>query len=431
MIFATVLALLGASLILRVPISVGLIAASLVLASVSGPPGMALSLPELSTNYLLSNPLLTGLVLFLLLGEVNRSTDSAPRLHRLSRTCLARHRSGVLLAAVLGKLLQSPLYMHSGVQIRGETAADAALLLRDAAAARTPLHLVWAALAAGGGCALAWPISTLTFAVGMTFEVSIMRLMLGLMIPWAIQAALLLITAWAISLGTGSRVATHHVPRPVAGPSWLWRDAEGLSLPVLSSLTTVFLLVGGISTVTEMAGLIAVVGFIAIWLQPLRPRIRDLKNAFVAAATKLAELALLLIGAGTLVRVVLAIIEAPAALPWFAADGTVPLSGLVLALVAIFLSCCFFGPLPGLLVAWLPAGAVLNVIANPIHAAAILIYIALLGGVTGLVLRPPAVSEGRRITGSSVAFCLPIGLTLCLVLAFPELTTAIDTMLFG
>jgi TRAP-type C4-dicarboxylate transport system permease large subunit/TRAP-type C4-dicarboxylate transport system permease small subunit len=362
-------------------------------------------------------------------GELARVTNSELRIRRLVQSIFAGTRWAPVSAPILASALQGPVLLRSGRSIEGEVAREASEMLGIMESQGVDRGSAWNALAIAEACALLLPPSFLAvIAATMLFSESVIRLWLSMVVPGVVLTAVLVFVAPVISARKNNQM--HPAPKLKKSRVYqIWRDLEGMAflfapLLILSAASI------GVATISEAAGWIALQGFFFAFVQPVRPRFKDILTALRRSVIVAADLVFAVAAAGATTFVLLRLGWGSAAAPSLA---TTILCGLLLPALISF----FFGVPIALVLssAFLPLiGTVVDV---PIGVSLIkfllLMFAALLGGTIRVCLLSPS-SLGLTLTTTRIRsvsiWVLPLLLLWVVVWFSPGIITWLPDRLF-
>lgn len=378
----------------------------------------------------LQNPALSTIAMLALAGELNRVMGAGAATQRLAQSIFAGWRAAPLLAPLVGVALQGPLYLRSGRALMAESAQDAKEMVPAMAAQGVPKLHAWAGLAAGGTCALAWPVGYVAVIAAIAFGQSTVRVMLSLMLPWVILIAL-----FATCAILASRSGITVQAAPVLGSPrvyFIWRDYDTVSRQLTSPLFVMGAIFFGLTTSSEIGALVAMSGFAIAWLQPLRPRFKDLIAAFTQAAIVSIELCFL-IAAADLFASSVSLLVHPSEIAGYI-SGLMP-PGLVSTICfALIAALAFVLGIPAALVLCAPLLAALMPNWNMTPTTVCVVCFALLGA----TLREILLAPGGSATGSlsnrltlAAFWCIPIAILIAAILLRPEITLSLPRTFIG
>jgi TRAP-type C4-dicarboxylate transport system permease large subunit/TRAP-type C4-dicarboxylate transport system permease small subunit len=359
---------------------------------------------------------LVAIAMMALVGELARTMGAEIGARKIAQSVFAGARSAPLLAPILASSLQGPMLMRSGRAFEGEVAREASQMLTTMEAQGIERHQAWCILAASGACALALPPAFLAVIGATASEVSIVQLMSLMLISGLLLFALL--TLVAVLVSRNSEVIQ---PVPALGSDRLrriWRDGDGMAAQVFWPIIILAATIAGITTLSEIAGMIAVVGFFVALLHPLRPRFKDLATVLQRSSIVTAEILVLFAVALVAART----LQASGLQPILTDTATnMPVAVSVVLLGLVLPSALSFAA--GLPIALVMSSVLLGSLAKPFSQPTVVPMLLIFATLLGAALRStlaPAVPLGefgnRDRLASSLIWCTPI-LLVWLVIA--------------
>jgi C4-dicarboxylate transporter DctM subunit len=359
---------------------------------------------------------LVAIAMMALVGELARTMGAEIGARKIAQSIFAGARAAPLLAPILASSLQGPMLMRSGRAFEGEVAREASQMLTTMEAQGIERHQAWSILAASGACALALPPTFLAVIGATASEISVVQLMCLLLISGLLLFALLILVAVVVS-----RNSQAIQPVPALGSDRLrriWRDGDGMAAQVFWPIIILAATIAGITTLSEISGMIAVIGFVVAFLHPLRPRFKDLAAVLQRSSIVTAEMLVLFAVAFVAART-------------FQASGLQPILtetaanmpvGVSLVLLGLVLPCAlsFAAGLPiALVISSILVGSLGKSFSEPTVVPMLLLFATLLGAALRSTL-VPAVPLGEAANKDHLAYsliwCAPI-LLVWLVIA--------------
>jgi TRAP-type C4-dicarboxylate transport system permease large subunit len=430
-ILAAATAALAFGLLLRLPTSFVVLGVAFAIAAVSTEPANVLQLMQTTLGNAASSDSLVTIAMIAIAGELNRVMGAEAAVYRVTQSMLAGQRAAPVLAATLGSAMQGLLYLRSGRSHSAEVSRDMSFMLEASEEQGLSRVGLWSALNAGGVVALAWPIGLITVVAGHAFDLSVARLIVMLLVPWTLLFLVTIFVALLVGHTTSSLRQA-----PALGPSRMfqvWKDSDGIAKQLFLPLWVLAALTGGLMTPTEIGSWIAATGFLAAWLQPIRPRFKDLTAAFVQAAILTVDIVLLIVAMTLLILLLRN--EPGMAVAWMAIAEILAREGMVaiaLALVMAF-SISFLLGAPVAILALAPLAGLLTSSSTPI-VAVLIIWATLLGVSVRGALLPVGGSGlapfGTRLRHGAIA-SLPALVTGGILMLVPEISLSLDKYIFG
>jgi TRAP-type C4-dicarboxylate transport system permease large subunit/TRAP-type C4-dicarboxylate transport system permease small subunit len=387
--------------------------------------------PEATGKFLqrvFSEVYVVTIAMLALAGELARVVNAELGLRRFVQSMVAGARSAPISAPIIASFLQGPLLMRSGRSYEGEIAREASEMLNVMESQGVNRDLAWNALAAGGACALVMAPSFLGLIAGTASDTSIGQIWVVTIVPGIVLATILIVVATIISRISGQ---IHTAPR--LEPSRLyqaWRDLGGIAALLLTPLCVLGFIAAGFSTPTEVAGLVALSGFAVAFVQPVRPRLKDVLTAMQRSAVVVGDLVFAFAAATTIIFVLRELNLMPTGHP---SAWTTVLCGLLLPALLAFL---FDVPVALVLSSmFLPLLGTMSEAqsAAPILRTLMLILAALIGAMTRACVFPPAVLELQLAAARmwSICWIIPLLLVWLLVLFAPQIVLVPNALVFG
>ena len=426
MIGVAVLVLFTVLLLLRVPVSLSMLMASLIVLVAMGNVPL-LVIPQFIIHGLSKFELL-AVPFFILAAEIMNAGGLTERIYRFARACVGWMTGGLAQVNVVASIV------FAGIS--GTAMADAAGLgrveikaMRDAG-----YDAAFSSAVTLASCMIGplIPPSVVMIVYAITAEVSVGAMLLAGVGPGLFLAAVLMTFIYV--LVKSGRFECPTTPRPtrreLAQSFW-----EGIPA-IIAPLIIVIGIVAGIFTVTE-AGIAACLYSFAVSVLIYRQMTVKRFARVVVRATLSSSMIMFLIGTATVMAWLITREQVAAqAAAWFAGlSGELWVQLLALNVFLIFVGCLIEG-LPALLImvpVLLPVVQGMGI--DPVHFGVILVFNLLIGIITppmGVGLFVVSNFTGvkiERIVRACVLFLPPLLLTLAVITYIPELTLALPRWL--
>jgi len=421
-----VLGIFALLFLLRVPVAVSMLMASLiVLMAVVDVPLVVIPqfmIAACSKFEFLAIPF------FILAAELMNSTGMTERIFRFASVLTGWMRGGLAQVNIAGSVI------FAGIS--GTAVADAAGLGRVEIEAmrKAGYDLKFAAGLTIATCIIGplVPPSVVAIIYAIIAEVSVGRMLLAGALPGLLLAAVLMLTVdWMARTG---RFYCPPIPRPTRAEFW-YAIRDGLPA-VLTPLIILFGIVGGVITTTEAGVTACVYALVVSALYYRSLSLAHLKDALVRSTMATAMIMMIIAAASVMSFIITREQAAIALLRWM--SGLTGELWLQLLLINVFLlvAGCLIEGIPAMLIlipVMLPLASKLGL--DPIHFGVILIFNLLIGIIT------PPMGVGlfimSNITGLKVEevfkgclpFILPLLACLLLITHVPQLTLFLPDLL--
>ena len=428
MIGVAVLATFCLLMLLRVPVSLSMLMASLItIAAFIDVPLMVI--PQFVVHGM-SKFVILAVPMFILAAEIMNAGGLTDRIFRFALACVGWMKGGLAQVNVVGSVI------FAGIS--GTAMADAAGLGRvEIKAMRDAGYDPGFACAVTLASCIVGPLippSVATIIYAIIAEVSVGKMLLAGLVPGLLLAAVLMVFVYI--LARSGRYACPTMPLPTSRElaRTLWEGIPALIAPLM----ILWGIVSGILTVTE-TGIAAIIYSLLVSIFVYREMTFHKAAKVIVRATLSSAMIMFLIGTAT----VMTWVVTRAQLGHFAAQWLATLSESVvvqLLLINIFLLIvgALIESLPAMLVMvpiLLPVVQGLGV--DPIHFGVIIVFNLLIGIITppmgvGLfvVSNFTGVSVGR-ITLACLPFLVPLLLTLLVITFVPALSLFLPELFLG
>ena len=428
MIGVAILATFCLLMLLRVPVSLSMLMASLItIAAFIDVPLMVI--PQFVVHGM-SKFVILAVPMFILAAEIMNAGGLTDRIFRFALACVGWMKGGLAQVNVVGSVI------FAGIS--GTAMADAAGLGRvEIKAMRDAGYDPGFACAVTLASCIVGPLippSVATIIYAIIAEVSVGKMLLAGLVPGLLLAAVLMVFVYI--LARSGRYACPTMPPPTSRElaRTLWEGIPALIAPLM----ILWGIVSGILTVTE-TGIAAIIYSLLVSIFVYREMTFDKAAKVIVRATLSSAMIMFLIGTAT----VMTWVVTRAQTGHFAAQWLATLSESVvvqLLLINIFLLIvgALIESLPAMLVMvpiLLPVVQGLGV--DPIHFGVIIVFNLLIGIITppmgvGLfvVSNFTGVSIGR-LTLACLPFLVPLLLTLLVITFVPALSLFLPELLLG
>lgn len=421
-----VLGIFAALFLLRIPVAVSMLMASLiVLVAVVDVPLVVI--PQFMIAACNKFEFL-AIPFFILAAELMNSTGMTERIFRFATVLTGRLRGGLAQVNIAGSVI------FAGIS--GTAVADAAGLGRVEIEAmkKAGYDLKLSAGITIATCIIGplIPPSVVAVIYAITAEVSVGRMLLAGAGPGFLLAAILMLTVyWMARTG---RFYCPEVPRPTRAEFW---HAIGDGLPaVLTPFIILFGIIGGVITPTE-AGVAACVYALLVSAFYYRSlSFAHLKDALVRSTLATAMIMLIIASASVMSFIVTREQSALDLLRWMSGLTDQVWVQLMLINVFLLLVGCLIEGIPAMLIlipVMLPLAAKLGL--DPIHFGIILIFNLLIGiitppmGVGLFILSNITGLKVEEVFKGCVPFLAPLLLCLLLITYVPQLSLFLPNLL--
>lgn len=421
-----VLGIFALLFLLRVPVAVSMLMASLiVLVAVVDVPLVVIPQFMIAAS---SKFEFLAIPFFILAAELMNSTGMTERIFRFASVLTGWMRGGLAQVNVAGSVI------FAGIS--GTAVADAAGLGRVEIEAmkKAGYDLKFAAGLTIATCIIGplVPPSVVAVIYAIIAEVSVGRMLLAGAVPGLLLAAVLMLTVdWMARTG---RFYCPPMPRPTRAEFW---HAIGDGLPaVLTPFIILFGIVGGVITTTE-AGVAACVYALAVSALYYRSlSLAHLKDALVRSTMATAMIMMIIAAASVMSFIITREQAAIELLRWM--SGLTGELWLQLLLINVFLlvAGCLIEGIPAMLIlipVMLPLATKLGL--DPIHFGVILIFNLLVGIITppmgvGLFIMSNITGlKVEEVFNGCLPFILPLLACLLLITYVPQLTLFLPDLL--